>query len=119
MNRRTAVLAALAVSWACARPSKEGDDDGYVPRAETMLRVENQDFLDMNVYVVRSGQRIRLGSAPGLSTRVLSIPASLVGGGAELRFLVDPVGSNRTPISQEIFVQPGDVVDLIIPPQRR
>jgi hypothetical protein len=119
MSRRIAVLAAIAVCCACARQPKEGDDDSYVPRAETMLRVENQDFLDMNVYVVRSGQRIRLGSAPGLSTRVLSIPASLVGGGAELRFLVDPVGSNRTPISQEIFVQPGDVIDLIIPPQRR
>jgi hypothetical protein len=111
------VLAALTLAGACARQSQE--DEGAAPRAETMLRVENQDFLDMNVYVVRSGQRIRLGSVAGLTSRVLPIPASLVGGGAELRFLVDPVGSNRTPISQEIFVQPGDVVDLVIPPQPR
>lgn len=105
------------LAGACARQSQE--DAGAVPRTETMLRVENQDFLDMNVYVLRSGQRIRLGSVPGLSSRVLPIPASLVGGGSELRFLVDPVGSNRTPISQEIFVEPGDVVDLVIPPQPR
>ena len=116
---RLALIAALAVSWACPKPSQTGEDDDLAPRAETMVRVENQDFLDMNVYVVRSGQRIRLGNVSGLSTRVLPIPPSLVGGGAELRFLVDPVGSNRTPISHEIFVQPGDVVELLIPPQPR
>ncbi|HEX9704372.1 MAG TPA: hypothetical protein VGA20_03940 [Gemmatimonadales bacterium] len=117
MDSRFAVLAVLCLAPGCAKPA-EGDEDP-APRAETMVRVENQEFLDMNVYVVRSGQRIRLGHVPGLSTRVLTIPSSLVGGGADLRFLVDPVGSNRTPISHEIFVQPGDVVDLIIPVQPR
>lgn len=118
MYRCHVLLAVLLLAPApgCVKPE---EDEGAVPRAETMVRVENQDFLDMNVYVVRSGQRIRLGNVPGLSTRILQLPASLVGGGADLRFLVDPVGSSRTPISQEIFVQPGDVVDLIIPAQPR
>ena len=83
-----------------------------------MVRVENRDFLDMNVYVVRSGQRIRLGTVTGLSTQLLPIPAALVGAGWDLRFLIDPVGSTRTPISQAIHVSPGDVVELTIPPQR-
>ena len=117
MDSRLAVLAVLCLAPGCAKPAV--DDEDTVPRSETMVRVENQDFLDMNVYVIRSGQRIRLGHVPGLTTRVLTIPPSLVGGGADLRFLVDPVGSNRTPISHEIFVQPGDVVDLIIPVQPR
>ncbi|HXF96791.1 MAG TPA: hypothetical protein VNI61_11890 [Gemmatimonadales bacterium] len=117
MLRRLVLLAVLAAVPACARAS-EGDE-GPVPRTETMLRVENQDFFDMTIYVIRSGQRIRLGTVPGLSSRVLAIPPSLVGGGVELRFLADPVGSNRTPVSHEIFVQPGDVVELIIPAQPR
>ncbi|MGH7699382.1 MAG: hypothetical protein ACREMJ_02525, partial [Gemmatimonadales bacterium] len=110
-------LAVLAAVPACAGTAKPDED--YVPRTETMLRVENQDFLDMNVYAIRSGQRVRLGSVPGLSTRVLSIPMSLVGGGASLRFLADPVGSARTPVSHEIFVQPGDVIEITIPAQPR
>lgn len=117
MLRRLAVLTVLAAAPACARAPAA--DEGPPPRTETMLRVENQDFLDMNIYAIRSGQRVRLGSVPGLSTRVLSIPMSLVGGGASLRFLADPVGSARTPVSHEIFVQPGDVIELTIPAQPR
>jgi hypothetical protein len=33
-----------------------------------------------------------------------------------LRFLADPIGSNRTPISEEITVEVGDEVVLRIPP---
>jgi len=34
-----------------------------------------------------------------------------------LRFLADPIGGSRTPISEEIVVRNGDVVQLMIPPQ--
>ena len=43
-------------------------------------------------------------------------PASyLIHGVAPLRFLADPIGGNRTPVSDEILVQPGDEVTLTIP----
>ncbi len=84
--------------------------------AETAVRVENRNFADMNIFVIRAGQRIRLGTVTGLSTRVLEIPRSVMAGPTPLQFLADPIGSNRTPISQEITVQPGDEVGLVIPP---
>jgi hypothetical protein len=79
------------------------------------VEVDNQAFLDVNVYVVRSGQRIRLGTVTGHSTRVFAVPRNLVGTGATVRFLADFIGSDRTPISEEMVIWPGDRVGLIIP----
>ncbi|MGQ0537396.1 MAG: hypothetical protein ACT4R6_00495 [Gemmatimonadaceae bacterium] len=82
-----------------------------------MLQVDNQGFLDMNIFLITTGgARIRLGTATGNSSTTLRIPSTYVFGGTELRFLADPIGSGRTPVSQGITVWPGDTVKLIIPP---
>lgn len=83
----------------------------------TMVRVDNRAFLDANVYVLRSGQRIRLGTATGSTTTTFMIPRSLLTSATRLSFLMDFVGSPRNPISEEITVLPGDTVMLIVPPQ--
>jgi hypothetical protein len=55
--------------------------------------------------------------ATGNSTKSFVLPAYLIRTGGPLRFLADPIGGNRTPVSQEMTVQPGDIVTLTIPPQ--
>lgn len=81
------------------------------------LEVQNQKFLDMTVYVVNGGLRQRIGVARGNATTSLTIPDRLVRGGASpLRFLCDPIGGQGLPVSEEIMVEPGDVVELVIPP---
>jgi hypothetical protein len=69
------------------------------------------------VYVVRGGERRRLGLVNALSSQMLTIPSVVIDGSGVLRFLADPVGANRTPVSEEIVVRHGDVVQLVIPPQ--
>ncbi|MDB4884879.1 MAG: hypothetical protein JWN79_317 [Gemmatimonadetes bacterium] len=115
--RRAAVLAmAMCLSLAAGcRPSSD-PDTAAEPVPPTRLRVENQAFLDMTIYVYRSSQRIRLGQASGNSVTVLTIPANIVVGSIALRFQADPIGSSRASISQEITVSPGDEVILTIPP---
>jgi hypothetical protein len=81
-----------------------------------MLQVENRGFADMVIYAVSGGQRVRLGIATGNSFKSFTIPAALARGAGTLRFLADPIGGSRTPISEDIVVQPGDVVSLTIPP---
>lgn len=81
-----------------------------------MLQVENQGFSDMTIYAVSGAQRVRLGLATGNSTKSFTIPNYLIRGAGPLRFLADPVGGNRTPVSEEVTVQPGDIVSLTIPP---
>ena len=82
-----------------------------------MVQVQNQGFTDMVVYAVSGGQRIRLGLATGHSSNSFTIPRHLVRGAGPIRFLADPIGGNRSPVSEEMTVQPGDVVTLTIPPQ--
>jgi hypothetical protein len=108
------MMACVALAGACRRNQDPNELAEPVP--PTRLRVENQAFLDMTIYVYRSSQRIRLGTATGNSVTRLTIPANLIFGATPLRFQADPIGGNRAPISSEITVAPGDEVVLTIPP---
>lgn len=98
---------------------KRGEgDEANLPRPanmRTIVSVDNRAFLDMTIYVLDGTQRVRLGTANGSTVTHLTIPPHLVRGGAPLRFICDPIGSDRTPISDEIVVEPGDNVSLFIP----
>jgi hypothetical protein len=108
------MAASLVVAAACSQ--NKNPDEMAEPVPPTRLRVDNQAFLDMTIYVYRSSQRIRLGTATGNSVTRLTIPANLIFGATPLRFQADPIGASRAPISQEITVAPGDEVVLTIPP---
>jgi hypothetical protein len=95
--------------FACASSRQAGSME-----PKTLVRVENRNFLDMKIYVLRGAERIRIGTVTGNSTQVLVIPQYLVVGAGLVRFLADPIGGNQTPISQEISVRPGQEVELII-----
>lgn len=77
--------------------------------------VENNNFADVNVYAIHSGQRIRLGTVTGNTTRTFAVPRTLVGSGVLVRFLADFIGSSRAPVSEEVVIWPGDSVGLMIP----
>ena len=111
LPQRLLVLAAAGFLAACGYSRAPAN-----PQEETTVRVDNQATLDMNIYVLRGAERIRLGTVTGLSTQILRIPKNIIFGATPLRFLVDPIGSNRTPVSEEIVVAPGDEVTLRIPP---
>jgi hypothetical protein len=123
---RLAVLAlGIVLAPSCASHAQQQtttdqpDIDPLIPgpRGEktTTLRVENQNFNDMVIYVLQGSSRIRIGEVTGGGTATLRIPDSLVGNGNTLRFLADPIGGSRTPVSDTISVQPGDQVQLTIP----
>lgn len=112
--RLVVLTASLAIASACS--TNKNPDEMAEPVPPTRLRVENQAFLDMNIYVYRSSQRIRLGTATGNSVTRLTIPANLIFGATPLRFQADPIGGSRSPVSSEITVTAGDEVILTIPP---
>ena len=111
---RFLAAAALALAIAgCARATP-GTAAGPASAGATLI-VDNQATFEMTIYALRGAQRVRLGQARALQSTTLSIPPDLVSGFA-LRFIADPIGSSRTPISQEITVWPGDTVEIRIPP---
>ena len=110
---RGSLLAVLLLCTACGHAAQSGVPE---PRPVTTLKVQNQNFLDMVVYVLLDAQRIRLGTVTGLSTQVLTLPDYIVRGSPQLRFEVHPIGGRGNPITETISVRPGDVIHLTIPP---
>jgi hypothetical protein len=112
-------LSCLGGVAACTHTSTVGAGGMATPEQPTMLKVENQGSVDMDVYVLRApvGQRIRLGTATGNSTTRMRIPADvMIGSSTSLRFVADPIGGTRPSVSSSILVTPGDEVTLQIPP---
>jgi hypothetical protein len=89
---------------------------GLQTQQTTWVRVENQSFTDATVYVWQSSQRLRLGFVTATSTQTMQIPQSVIFGPTPLRFQVDFLAGNRSPLSESITVTPGDTVILQIPP---
>jgi hypothetical protein len=92
-------------------------NDAPRPTPETTVSVDNQAWLDVNVYAVSGGQRTRLGTATAHATHVFRIPNSIVGLGRDLQFAIDPVGSRVQGTSYNLYVTPGNRVTLTVPPQ--
>jgi len=81
------------------------------------VKVENRGFSDARVYIVsESGSRMRIGTAPGHTDTILTLPNPLSYANAQVRFLVDPIGGGGASLSDQIVVAPGDQVTLTIPP---
>src|SRR3977135_2032185 len=91
---RGALLGLALLSAGCHHGANAGSPD---PQAATTLKVRNQNFLDMDVFVLQQSQRIRLGMVGGLSTQVFTIPAYIVRSSPQLQFEFHPIGGRANP----------------------
>jgi hypothetical protein len=110
---RAALFVLALLSAACSHAGKSGPPE---PQVRTTVNVQNQNFLDMDVFVLQGGQRIRLGLVAGLSSEVFTIPAHLVRS-SPLQFELHPIGGRSNARTETISVRPGDEVRLTIPPR--
>lgn len=108
--RRILAMVALVSLCACAHNVSKAAEQ------ETTLRVQNDAFSDMTIYLIRGLETIRLGIAQGNKTTTLKIPSGVMFGSTSLRFQARPLAGSRQPITEEILVSPGDEVTMIIPP---
>lgn len=113
--RKIAVLLVGIASGSLAACSR-GPTPGRVPAPDdpgTRVTVDNNNWLDVVVYAVRSGARFRLGMVPGLSSETLRVPPGL-GVDGTVSLLVDPIGSNIMYATDQITVAPGQRVELTV-----
>ena len=111
-----AVLSAATLLAACASGASR-----ISSRAELQpisLTVTNQNWLDVNVFVVEGNSRFRVGQVGGNGSAMLSIPSSLVVNG-QVRLLADPIGSSDTYMTDMISVAPDEKVQLTVAPRMR
>ena len=103
-----AALVAVASAGACA-PMAQARGPGGIGQEQTALIVENNNWQDMALYLLRSGTKVRIGSVPSFSKARIPLSGALIGAG-EIQLLADPIGSNRRFVTEPINVQPGQQV---------
>jgi len=102
---------------AVSRSASAATDTSGIDTADATVRIENTKFADMTVYVLsEGGMRLRVGLANGNNTSILVIPRTAVLSGADIRFLLHPIGGGRDELTDKIYVQPGDEVVLTLMP---
>jgi hypothetical protein len=104
-------LAALVIGGgACATHHGAG---AAPPPERVSVTVKNTNWMDMDVFAVRGSTRSRVGSVTGLTTATFRVPANFAPDGV-LQFMVDPIGSDGTYMTERISVSPGQRVELTI-----
>ena len=104
------VMGALICVFAmgCARSAATSAASDQEP---VQLHVANRHWLDVVVYVAAGGQTRRLGTVTATRNATLSVPASLLGTAAMIRFIADPVGSQVRHTSDAISVHGGQRIE--------
>jgi hypothetical protein len=104
-----AAVVAMTGLGGCAPKQGPQEASDFV-RERTVLSVENNNWQDMTVYLVRDGVRARLGSVPALGRSSFTLPDALIGGSGEVRLMADPLGSSSRFTTQPIHVMRGQQV---------
>lgn len=107
---------AAAPGLAAQQRTQEPQEAGNaVKEGETVVRVENHNWLDMHIYVLRDdGMPQSLGVVASNQTAELTMPAGTLDTGASVRLIADPIGGNGIYVSPDIFGGRGDEVLLTI-----
>lgn len=113
---RAGLLGLLVLSAACGgsrqptaapapSPNENAAGEPESDREGIAVQIDNQNFADMNIYVITGGQRLLLGSATGLAKTTLTIPAEVAKGSSRVRLIADPIGGAE-PITTPLLVVP-------------
>jgi hypothetical protein len=106
-------LIALAILAATGCGSSNGAKTAPEPKSSAStaqqtgptVQIDNQNFADMSIYVLRSGQRIFVGQATGLTQTSLTIPSGVASADGRVRLLADPIGGAE-PVTTPLLVVP-------------
>lgn len=105
MLRHCFVLLAITVALGgCAR-QKAGDELNL--NASSTLYIVNHHWGDVDVYVVRDGQRQRVGTVTAAAEENFDLSSSLTRGGGTLQLQAHAVGTSGAISSEPINVRPG------------
>ena len=116
--RNSLLVAVAALVSACAPAARQEVGDGPV-RSPAMLAVQNNNWQEVAVYLVRGTQRTRLGTVPSMRQGEFRIPDAYVVGVSEVTVQADPIGARDSYVSPPIQVFPGARVALKVEQQLR
>jgi hypothetical protein len=100
----------------CARraaPTDELADPAYEP-PPVILEVQNNNWNDVAIYVVRGSQRVRVMTIVAINSESVILPKHLLGPGGEIRVLAYPIGGYQRYASPRVYAQPGTTVAVTL-----
>ena len=109
------VTAAVLGLSSCAQSTRQEGASEVEPAGPTVVRINNNNTLDVNVFLVPDGERIRLGMVTAGNTQNFEIPETTVRRVQDLRIVVDPVGTTET-FSSSVLLSPGQELDVNVAP---
>jgi len=128
MNALKTLAAAVAASLtlgACAAGSNglgaarlpDGPHAGRSAAAQApapaVVKVRNYNWMDVVVYAVQGGTRVRLGQVTSMGTASFRLPARMVTNNTQsMRLLVDPIGSTEGWQTEAISIHAGQQVQF-------
>lgn len=110
MTLVAAVLLAGGCAYGNTTRSDVALDGAAVEDDQTQIRVTNNNWSDMTIYLVRSGSQQRLGTVTSQTTRTFTVPAHLVSSN-RVHLMADPIGSSRTVSSAPLLITGGQTAE--------
>jgi hypothetical protein len=105
MLRHCLVVLAITVAFGACTRAKPGEEVNL--DASSTLNVVNHHWSDVDVYVVRDGQRQRVGSVTAAGEENFELNPSLTKAGGTLQLQAHAVGSSGGISSETFNVRPG------------
>jgi hypothetical protein len=114
------VGAALLTVSACASPrsTTQAANGSVASPASVGVDIENNNFSDVDVYVVSEGLATRLGTVTGNTTAHYNLDPSFLPTD-QLRLVATPIGGNGRASSGPLNVSPGQTIHFTVAPRLR
>jgi hypothetical protein len=106
---RLGVVVLLALSSACGASQSQTVSSPTPASDQIPVRIDNESYSDMEIYVVQNGQRLLVGQANGLTKTTLTIRGATRGDG-RIRLLAEPIGASGRIISPTLVVPRGQSI---------
>lgn len=104
-------LSALLAAGGCSTATNQAEPSAAAAEAErSTVLVENHNWSDMTVYLMRGSSRIRLGTVTSMSERRFKLPRAATTSGTDVRIMADPIGSSKGYVTGPITVTSGQDV---------
>ena len=117
--RSSLVAAAATLAFAACAPATEHARQARPAADRATLVVQNANWLEVAVYLVRGTQRVRLGSVPSMSKGEFAIPGAYIIGVSDVTLQAAAIGSHDSYTSPPIQVFPGARLALKVENQLR
>jgi hypothetical protein len=110
-----ALVAAMALG-ACAPATSNmgGVDELAQTDMRASVKVENNSWQDVDVFLLRGSTRMRLGMVTSMGTQRFAIPGNYLSGSSDLRLYADPIGSFNGWTTQPLMISPGQQVAVTL-----